>query len=298
MFCAKIALHARIRQAEIARLAQVIYFKIMIDACRIGIIGGGNMGGALVCGLVAAGRIPPVQLTVADVRQEALLPLRGLGVQLTTQPADAIRQQQVVVIGVKPQHAAGVLQLLKQHLRADQVLVSIMAGVSTASIEAQLGSPFPVVRVMPQTLAQLGAAASGLCAGKHASPAQVELVRALFDQVGSTVVVAESQMDAVTGLSGSGPAYIYTVIEALADGGVRAGLARDVALRLAAQTALGAARMVLESGQHPAILRDQVTSPGGTTIAGLHKLEEKGLRDALISAVQAATERSVQLGKQ
>jgi hypothetical protein len=145
---------------------------------------------------------------------------------------------------------------------------------------------------MPQTLAQLGAAASGVCGGRHATPAQVDLVRAIFDQVGSTVLVGEYQMDAVTGLSGSGPAYIYTVIEALADGGVRMGLSREVALKLAAQTALGAARMVLESGQHPAILRDQVASPGGTTIAGLHKLEEKGLRDALISAVQAATERS------
>jgi pyrroline-5-carboxylate reductase len=172
-----------------------------------------------------------------------------------------------------------------------------MAGVNTAAIESQLEAPVPVVRVMPQTLAQLGAAASGVCGGRHATPAQVDLVRAIFDQVGSTVLVGEYQMDAVTGLSGSGPAYIYTVIEALADGGVRMGLSREVALKLAAQTALGAARMVLESGQHPAILRDQVTSPGGTTIAGLHKLEEKGLRDALISAVQAATERSIQLGK-
>jgi len=172
-----------------------------------------------------------------------------------------------------------------------------MAGVSTATIESQWEAPIPVVRVMPQTLAQLGAAASGICGGRHATPAQVELVRALFDRVGSTALVAEYQMDAVTGLSGSGPAYIYTVLEALADGGVRVGLSREVALKLAAQTALGAARMVLESGQHPAVLRDQVTSPGGTTIAGLHKLEEKGLRDALISAVQAATERSAQLGQ-
>lgn len=270
---------------------------LTLAECRIGLIGAGNMGGALVAGVVAAGHIPAAQITVADVREEVLLPLHSLGVQTSTQTASAIRDQHLVILGVKPQSAPEVFHLAEQHLRADQLLVSIMAGVSTARIEAQLGLPIPVVRVMPQTLAQLGAAASAICGGQHAAPAQVELVRSLFDQVGSTVVVAESQMDAVTGLSGSGPAYVYTIIEALADGGVRMGLAREVALKLAAQTVLGAARMVLESGQHPAVLRDQVTSPGGTTIAGLHKLEEKGLRDALISAVQAATERSVELGQ-
>ncbi len=269
----------------------------MTEECKIGVIGAGNMGGALISGLVAAGRIPPAHLTATDLRDAVLQPLRQLGVRTSTQAEEAILGQQMVILGVKPQSAPALFQLVKQHLRPDQILVSIMAGVSTAAIEAELAAAIPVVRVMPQTLAQLGAAASGVCGGRHASPAQVDLVRALFDQVGSTVLVGEYQMDAVTGLSGSGPAYIYTVIEALADGGVRMGLSREVALKLAAQTALGAARMVLESGQHPAILRDQVTSPGGTTIAGLHKLEEKGLRDALISAVQAATERSIQLGK-
>ena len=140
-------------------------------------------------------------------------------------------------------------------------------------------------------------AACALCAGRAASAEQVAQVRSLFDLVGTTVEVSESLMDAVTGLSGSGPAWAYTVIEALTDGGVRAGLPRETALTLAAQTLLGAARLVLESGEHPAVLRDQVTSPGGTTAAGLHKLEEKGLRDALISAVLAATERSAELGQ-
>jgi pyrroline-5-carboxylate reductase len=269
----------------------------MTEECKIGVIGAGNMGGALLSGLVAAGRLSPEQLTAADLREAVLQPLRELGVRTSTRAEDAILGQQVVVLGVKPQSAPALFQLVKRHLRPEQVLVSIMAGVSTAAIEAELGAPIPVVRVMPQTLAQLGAAASGVCGGRHATPAQVDLVRSIFDQVGSTVLVGEYQMDAVTGLSGSGPAYIYTVIEALADGGVRVGLSREVALKLAAQTALGAARMVLESGQHPALLRDQVTSPGGTTIAGLHKLEEKGLRDALISAVQAATERAIELGK-
>jgi pyrroline-5-carboxylate reductase len=250
-----------------------------------------------VRGLVAAGRVPPAQLTAADVRDAALEPLRRLGLRTETDPSRAVPGQSILVLGVKPQTAADLLQALAAVLRPDQIVVSIMAGVSTAAIEAQLSQPVAVVRVMPQILAGLGCAASGVCAGLHAGAAEVRLVQDLFDQVGSTVLVAEAQMDAVTGLSGSGPAYVYTVIEALADGGVRVGLSREVAMKLAAQTVLGAARMVLESGQHPALLRDQVTSPGGTTIAGLHKLEEKGLRDALISAVQAATARAAELGR-
>ena len=247
--------------------------------------------------MVSAGRIPAAHIAASDLSESALAPLRELGVQTSSEISAAVRGRDVVILGVKPQVAPEVLRAIAPHLETEQVLVSIMAGVGTAHIETHLGAAVPVVRVMPQMLAKVGAAASGVCAGQHAAEAQLGLVRALFDEVGSTVVVSESQMDAVTGLSGSGPAYVSTAIEALADGGVRVGLSRDVALKLAAQTVLGAARMVLESGQHPAVLRDQITSPAGTTIAGLHKLEEKGLRDALISAVQAATERSVELGR-
>jgi pyrroline-5-carboxylate reductase len=269
----------------------------MLEECKIGLIGAGNMGGALVLGLVAAGRVAATHIAATDLFDRVLQPLAELGVQTGGEIALAVRGRDVVILAIKPQMAASVLQEIAPILGGDQVLVSIMAGVGTASIEAQVGGAVPVVRVMPQMLAKVGAAASGICAGQHVTEAQIELVRALFEQVGSTVVVPESQMDAVTGLSGSGPAYVYTVIEALADGGVRMGLSRDNALQLAAQTVLGAARMVLESGLHPAVLKDQITSPGGTTIAGLHKLEEKGLRDALISAVQAATQRAVELGK-
>jgi len=254
------------------------------------------MGGAFIAGVVAAGRVPAAHITAVDPRAGALRPLRQMDVRTSEETLDAVRNQDVVVLAVKPQIAPEVLRLIGPHLGERQVLLSVMAGVSTAAIEAQLSAAVPVVRVMPQTLARLGVAASGVCGGRHATAEHVTLVRALLDEVGSTVEVAESQMDAVTGLAGSGPAYVYTIIEALADGGVRVGLARDVALKLAAQTALGAARMVLESGAHPAVLRDQVTSPGGTTIAGLHRLEEKGLRDALISAVQAATLRAAELG--
>ena len=218
------------------------------------------MGGGLVLGLLDAGRIPAAHIAATDVFEGVLQPLAEVGVQAGSEISLAVRGRDVVILAVKPQLAATVLQEIAPLLEPDQVLVSIMAGVVTATIEAQVGGTVP-------------------------------------DEVGSTVAVSETQMDAVTGLSGSGPAYVYTVIEALAAGGVLMGLSREDALQLAAQTVLGAARMVIESGQHPAILKDQITSPGGTTIAGLHKLEEKGLRDALISAVQAATQRSVELGK-
>jgi pyrroline-5-carboxylate reductase len=201
------------------------------------------------------------------------------------------------VLGIKPQSAEQVLHSIAPELQSDQVVVSIMAGVSTDVIVGALAKPQPVVRVMPQILVLLRVAASALAAGRHATDDQVQLVEELFNEVGTTVVVDEHQMDAVTGLSGSGPAYVYTIIEALADGGVRMGLPREAALKLAAQTVSGAARMVLQSGEHPAQLKDRVTSPGGTTIAGLHALEKGGLRETLMNAVQAATNRSIELGK-
>jgi pyrroline-5-carboxylate reductase len=218
-------------------------------------------------------------------------------VQTSVDTAAALRGTDLVILGIKPQLAGAVLQSLAVELSAGQVLVSMMAGVTTGQIEAQLSGEVAVVRVMPQTLVRLGMGACALCAGRFAKPEHLAQVRELLEYVGSAVEVSEAQMDAVTGLSGSGPAYVYTIIDALADGGVRAGLPRAVAQRLAAQTLAGAAQMVLESGEHPAMLKDQVTSPGGTTIAGLHKLEEKGLRDALISAVLAAAERSRELGQ-
>ena len=268
----------------------------MLDKCRIGIIGAGNMGGGLIAGLLRGGRVAPQHIMATDPRDEVLDPLRQAGVETSPDTAAALRGRDLVVAAVKPQLATEVLTAIAPDLETSQLLISVMAGVSTGVIEAQLGTSVPVVRAMPQMLAQVGAAATAVCAGSHATDEHMSLAFALFDAVGSTVAVAESQMNAVTGLSGSGPAYVYTVIEALVDGGVNVGLPRDTATTLAAQTVAGAARMVLESGRHPAILKDQITSPGGTTIAGLHKVEEKGLRDALISAVQAATRRADELG--
>ena len=267
----------------------------MIEKNKLGFVGTGNMGRALIEGLV--GQLPAGQITAADIRPEALEGLSALDVHTSTDPVDAVRGQDLVFLVLKPQVVASVLQALAAHFSTEQIVVSLMAGVSTSQLEELLPAQMPVVRVMPQTLVRVRGAACALCAGRATSAEQTAQVRSLFDLVGTTVEVAESLMDAVTGLSGSGPAWAYTVVEALTDGGVRAGLPRETALKLAAQTLLGAARFVLESGEHPAVLRDQVTSPGGTTAAGLHKLEEKGLRDALISAVLAAAERSAELGQ-
>ena len=269
----------------------------MIENCKIGIVGVGNMGEALVEGLVASGGVAAEHITAVDIRTQILRSLREQGIRTGTEIESAVCNQDVVVLGIKPQQSVAVLNEVRRYLKREQVLVSMMAGVSTPRIEEQVRTPAAVVRVMPQILARHRTAASGICAGKHATDSQLKLVQELFEEVGSTVVVAEAQMDAVTGLSGSGPAFVCTVIEALADGGVRMGLPRDVALKLSAQTVLGAARLICESGEHPAILRDQVTSPGGTTIAALHKLEEKGLRDALISAVKVAADRAAELSR-
>ncbi len=262
----------------------------------VAVVGAGNMGGCLLTGLLAAG-VSGTRLHAIDLREELLTPLSQKGVTTSTE-LYAVQAADLVVVALKPQVAPAVLPALAAELTPGQIVVSVMAGMPTATLEVHLPEGQAVVRVMPQTLVQLGVGATAVCAGSAATAESILAVRELFDQVGITVEVSESQMDAVTGLSGSGPAYIYTVIEALADGGVRAGLTREVALQLAAQTVAGAGHMVLETGMHPATLRDQVTSPAGTTIAGLTSLEEGGVRHAFIAAVDAASRRSRELGGQ
>ena len=264
---------------------------------KIAVIGAGNMGRALMAGWIRSGQIAPENITAVDLVAEVLdQRRRELGVHVAADAREVVGHQDIVVLGVKPQFWKQTVVGFRDLLHGDQVIISFMAGVRIAALEAELGS-LPVVRVMPNILAQVGAAGSGVCAGTHVSEDHMSLVMSLFNAVGAAVVVSESQMDAVTGLAGSGPAYVYAIIDALADGGVRSGLSKDMALTLAAQTVLGAARMVAESGEHPAILKDQVTSAGGTTIAGLHALEQGGLRAALMDAVLAATERSSGLGE-
>lgn len=260
-------------------------------------LGAGAMGEALVKGLLAAGTYAAPDIVLYDVDSARVDQLAtATGTRAASTPLEAARGAEVVLLAVKPQVIEAALAPLREVMTADQTLVSIAAGVSTARIEACFTNTVPVVRVMPNTPALVGQAATAICAGVHAGAAHRELARKIFSAVGVAVDSDEKHLDAVTGLSGSGPAYVFAFIEALADGGVRAGLARDIALKLAAQTVLGSAKMVLETGEHPGVLKDRVASPGGTTIAGLHALEQGAFRGTVMDAVMAATERSRELG--
>ena len=262
----------------------------------LAVIGAGNMGGALMAGLMRSGCMTPDQITAVDPAADLLDVRRAeLGIQVTSDARTGVVGRDVVVLAVKPQVWADVVSSFQDVLKPGQLLVSIMAGVRIDALERVLDG-MPVVRVMPNILAQVGAGGAGICPGTHAKEEHLDAAMSLLNAVGTAIVVREDQMDAVTGLAGSGPAYVYTMIDALADGGVRMGLTKDAALSLAVQTVLGAARMVAESGDHPAVLKDRVASPGGTTIAGLHALERGGLRAILMEAVEAATLRSVELG--
>ncbi|PLX89181.1 MAG: pyrroline-5-carboxylate reductase [Desulfuromonas sp.] len=264
---------------------------------KIGFLGGGNMAEAIIKGLLQ-GEYPVDRVLVSEpseARREHLA--EAYGVASTPDNLELVRQCEIVVLSIKPQIAEEVLEEISLEFGEDKLLVSILAGVSSAMIEGHLvGSP-RVVRVMPNTPALVGEGASTISAGSNSTAEDLQLVRHLFETVGQVQMIDERQMDAATGLSGSGPAYVYTVIEALADGGVREGLRRDVAHALAVQTVVGAALMVRETGEHPAILRDRVCSPGGTAITGVSTLENKGLRTTLMEAVSAAANRSRELGQ-
>jgi len=264
----------------------------------IGFIGAGQMARALAQGFVAAGLLPAQRIVAFDP-----VPAAGEtfaqavpGAKLLVSNLDVIRQAEVVFLAVKPQSASAVFADLAGNLSAEKLLVSIAAGIPLARLCDGLKTN-RVIRVMPNTPALIGQGASAYSLGSGATPADSQLVGRLLAAVGRAFAVDEKLLDAVTGLSGSGPAFVYVMIEALSDGGVRMGLPRDIATALAAQTVQGAAQMVLTTGEHPAALKDKVASPGGTTIAGLVALENHGLRGALISAVEAAARRSMELAK-
>ncbi len=266
---------------------------------KIAFLGAGNMAGALVRGLVAAGAASPDEILCTDVRQERLDELaKRHGVRTSSDNAESARWADVVVLATKPQVFDRLLPDVARGVRSDALVVSIAAGVPISIIEAKLPPGTRVVRTMPNTPCLVDAGATALAAGTHATAADVALARRIFAAVGVTVVLDESLLDAVTGLSGSGPAYMFLIIEALSDAGVKVGLHRDSAQLLAAQTVLGSAKLLLETGEHPGRLKDMVTSPGGTAIAGLHTLEAGGLRTTLINAVETATARSKQLGEE
>lgn len=264
---------------------------------RIGFLGAGQMATALAKGFVAAKLLKESGVVAFDPVPAAVKGFQTAvpGATIAASNADVVSQCAVVFMAVKPQQMAEVMQQVKGATTADKLFVSIAAGVTLANLAAGLNTQ-RIVRVMPNTPCLVGKGASAFARGTGASNADGERVRELLAAVGVAVELDEKLLDAVTGLSGSGPAFVYVMIEALSDGGVRAGLPRPVATQLAAQTVLGAAQMVL-GGEHPAVLKDRVASPGGTTIAGLQVLEDRGLRAALIAAVEAASERSKELGR-
>jgi pyrroline-5-carboxylate reductase len=262
----------------------------------IGFLGAGNMAAALIKGLLHGG-FSPQRIIASDVKSERLEQLqRTEGIRTTRDNHALLRECDVVVLAVKPQVIDKVLTEVGAELRPEQLLVSLAAGVPIDALEARLPRGSRVVRSMPNMPATVQAGATAIAGGVHAHDDDLRIARELFEAVGRVVVLDESLLDAVTGLSGSGPAYVMLIIEALADGGVKVGLHRDTALLLAAQTVFGSAKLLLETGEHPGRLKDMVTSPGGTAIAGLHTLESGALRKTLIDAVEVATRRAAELG--
>ncbi len=264
----------------------------------IAFLGAGNMAEAFIKGLLRAGVAVPAEILCTDRRRDRLDELTRLyGVRTSMDNRAAAAEAQIVFLSVKPQVMNKLLDEIAPALDQRKLVISIAAGVPLAAIERKVGHGIRIVRTMPNTPALVGAGATAMAPGDHATDADVAQAKALFDAVGKTVVVDEPLLDAVTGLSGSGPAYVFLVIEALADAGVKVGLDRRTAQDLAAQTVLGSAKLLLETGEHPGRLKDQVTSPGGTAIAGLHTLEAGGLRTTLMNAVEAATKRAHELGR-
>ena len=269
----------------------------MASKLTIGFLGSGKMATALARGFVNAGLVAGKQIIASDPFEAARKHFSAeVGAKCTTSAAEVAKFASVLIVATKPDQIPAALSEVKSGFSEKHLLISIAAGVTLARLEAALPVGARVIRVMPNTPALVGLGAAGFALGKCATASDGELAKTLLSAVGVAFQVKESLLDAVTGLSGSGPAYVYQFIESLSDGGVAAGLPRDVATKLAAQTVLGAAKMVLETGQHPGALKDQVTSPGGTTIEGLHELEKGKLRGTVMSAVLAAAEKSRKLG--
>lgn len=264
---------------------------------RVGFIGAGQMATALARGLVRSGVVAADRVWASDPAPEARQRFyEATGANVTADNREVAQASDVVVLAVKPQQMHTVLSEVQGYLSERHLVVSIAAGIHLAKLAEGLGPGPRLIRVMPNTPCLVGFGASGFALGQKATPADAQLVRQLLEAVGSAWEVEEKQLDAVTGLSGSGPAFVYVMIEALSDGGVRMGLPRPVAAALAAQTVRGAAEMVLATGEHPAVLKERVASPGGTTIAGLQALETAAFRGAVMAAVEAAARRAAELG--
>jgi len=263
---------------------------------RVAVLGAGKMGGILLQALLKHNLLSP-ELTCATVQHEdrARMLVTKLGVNVGTDNAAAVKGADIILIAVKPQVVQEVIREIRGQITPNQLIVSVAASVPTSMIESGLPENTAVIRAMPNTPCSIGSGMTAICKGKYADAEQVAMTCRMFDIVGRTVVIDEKHMDAATGLSASGPAYIYIILESLAEAGVKVGLPRDIATLLAAQTTLGAARVVLETGDHPALLKDAVTTPAGCTIDGIMELEEGKLRVTLIKAVVRATQRAKEL---
>jgi pyrroline-5-carboxylate reductase len=263
---------------------------------KVAVLGAGKMGSILIQAFLKEGLLTPSQLFATVKHGDRLDELSAQwGIEVTTDNLAAAARADLILLGVKPFQLPRLVEEIRPVLTTSKTLLSFAASVRTSAIEDAAQLDIPVIRAMPNTPSQLGAGIAALCRGRFVPEQQMELAERIFATVGRTVVVEEKHMDAVTGLSGSGPAYVYIILEALAEAGVKVGLPRDVATLLAAQTTYGAAKMVLETGYHPALLKDAVTTPAGCTIDGILELEEGGLRVTLIKAVMRATDRARQL---
>jgi pyrroline-5-carboxylate reductase len=263
---------------------------------KVAIIGAGKMGGILLQAFLKNNLVAAEQIFATVQHEDRAQALSvQFGVEVTTDNLAAAKQANVILLGVKPTQVPALIAQIKPALTPAKMVLSFAASVTTRSIEDSAGCELAVIRAMPNTPAMIAAGVTALCAGRFVKPEQMAVAQRIFNTVGRSVVVDEKHMDAVTGLSGSGPAFMYIIIEALAEAGVNVGLPRDIATLLAAQTTLGSARMVLETGYHPALLKDQVTTPAGCTVDGILELEEGGLRVTLIKAVKRATQRAKEL---
>ncbi|HEX5234342.1 MAG TPA: pyrroline-5-carboxylate reductase [Silvibacterium sp.] len=267
-----------------------------LSQLRVAVLGAGKMGGILLQAFLKQQMLAPDQLlaTVAHSERAAALSAQW-GVEVSTDNLSAVQHSDVILLGVKPFQVPALIAEIKPALTPQKLIISFAASVKTGAIEEAAATEVPVIRAMPNTPSMLGAGIAALCRGKFVTESQMELASRIFEAVGRTVIVDEKHMDAVTGLSASGPAFIYIILESLAEAGVKVGLPRDIATLLAAQTTFGAAKMVLETGYHPALLKDAVTTPAGCTIDGILELEEGGLRVTLIKAVMRATQRAKEL---
>jgi pyrroline-5-carboxylate reductase len=271
--------------------------KVQLEG-TIGFLGAGNMAEAIIKGLLRGGDVPPQRIGASAPRAERQEELANkYGIYVTGDNLALVERASILVLSIKPQIMRKVLDQIAHKLKPGTLVISVAAGVPIQVIEARLPGMTRVIRTMPNTPALVDAGATAISRGSHATDEDLAIAQAIFGAVGLSVVLDESQLDAVTGLSGSGPAYIFLILEALSDAGVKVGLSRRTAQLLAAQTVLGSAKLLIETNEHPGKLKDMVTSPGGTAIAGLHTLEAGGLRTTLMDAVEAATRRSRELGQ-